>query len=152
VAVAAVKFADLSNHRASDYAFDIERFTQFEGKTGPYLLYAAVRMKGILRKAAERGFQPGPVADPGDAERALVLKMLAAPDALERAAGESLPHVLCEYAFDLAGAFSAFYQGASILHEPDAQKRAAWLGLTAQSLNTLTQVLGLLGIATVERM
>jgi arginyl-tRNA synthetase len=152
VAMAAVKFADLSNHRASDYAFDLERFTQFEGKTGPYLLYAAVRMKSILRKAAERGFEPGALADPGDAERALVLKLLAAPDALERAAAESLPHVMCEYAYELAGAFSSFYQGSSILHEADAARRGAWLGLTAATLGRLSQVLGLLGIATVERM
>lgn len=152
VAIAAVKFADLGNHRASDYAFDLERFTQFEGKTGPYLLYAVVRMKGILRKAAERGFQPGTLADPGDAERPLVLKLLAAPEALERAAAESLPHVLAEYAYELAGAFSGFYQGSSILHEEDSDRRGAWLALTRACLDTLTRMLDLLGIATVERM
>ena len=152
VGYAAVKFADLSNHRASDYAFDLEKFTQFEGKTGPYLLYAAVRMKSIQRKAAERGFSAGLLAEPGDFERPLYLKLLALPDALERAASDSLPHVLCEYAFELAGAYSTFYQNCSILHEEDPAKRGSWLALTGHSLAVLERVLGLLGIAAPESM
>jgi len=152
VATAAVKFADLSNHRASDYAFDLEKFTQFEGKTGPYLLYACVRMKSVLRKAAERGFKSGPLGALTGAERPLALKLLALPEALERAAADSLPHVLCEYAYELAGVFSTFYQASSILHEEDAARRSAWLGLTERTLATLEMVLGLLGLSAPERM
>jgi arginyl-tRNA synthetase len=152
VASAAVKFADLSNHRASDYAFDLEKFTQFEGKTGPYLLYACVRMKSVLRKAAERGFRSGPLGPLTGAERPLVLKLLALPEALERAAADSLPHVLCEYAYELAGAFSTFYQASSILHEEDPGRRSAWLGLTERTLAALERVLGLLGLSAPERM
>jgi arginyl-tRNA synthetase len=152
VAAAAVKFADLSNHRVSDYAFDLEKFTQFEGKTGPYLLYACVRMKSVLRKAAERGFQAGPLGALSGAERPLVLKLLAAPEALERAAADSLPHVLCEYAYELAGLFSTFYQASSILHEEDASRRSAWLGLTERTLAALEGVLGLLGMSAPDRM
>jgi arginyl-tRNA synthetase len=152
VAVAALKFADLSNHRASDYAFDIEKFTQFEGKTGPYLLYACVRMKSILRKAEERGFKPGPVQDPGPAEQALWLALLGIPEALQRAAAESLPHVLCECAFDLSQRFSGFYQACPILPEADAAKRDSWLTLTQATLRALEALLDLLGIKTPERM
>jgi arginyl-tRNA synthetase len=152
VAVAALKFADLSNHRSSDYAFDIEKFTQFEGKTGPYLLYAAVRMKSILRKAEERGFQAGALADPGDFERPLLLGLLGLPEALLRAEAESAPHVICEAAYDLASRFSGFYQACSILHEEDAARRAGWLGLTKASLDALETLLGLLGIETPGRM
>jgi arginyl-tRNA synthetase len=152
VAVAALRFADLSNHRASDYVFDLEKFTQFEGKTGPYLLYAAVRMKSILRKAAERGFVPGPLAPPTDLERPLLLALLALPEALLRAEAESLPHVLCEAAYDLAGRFSSFYNGCNILQEPDALRRGAWLGLTRACLEALETLLQLLGIETPERM
>jgi arginyl-tRNA synthetase len=152
VAAAAVKFADLSNHRASDYAFDLEKFTQFEGKTGPYLLYACVRMKSVLRKAAERGFQAGPLGPLTDAERPLLLKLLAAPEALERAAADSLPHVLCEYAYELAGLFSTFYQASNILKEEDSERRSAWIAMTERTLAGLESVLGLLGMNAPERM
>jgi arginyl-tRNA synthetase len=152
VAVAALKFADLSNHRTSDYAFDIEKFTQFEGKTGPYLLYAAVRMKSILRKAEERGFKPGPVDALSDAERGVWLALLGVPEALERAAAESLPHVLCEAAYDLAARFSSFYAASNIVNEEDAAKRGAWLSLTKSTLDALEALLDLLGISTPQRM
>lgn len=152
VAIAALKFADLSNHRASDYAFDIEKFTQFEGKTGPYLLYACVRMRSILRKAEERGFRPGPVQDPGPDELGLWLALMGVPEALERAAAESLPHVICECAFELSQRFSAFYQASNILREEDAAKRGSWLSLTRNSLNALEALLDLLGISTPGRM
>jgi len=152
VAMAAVKFADLCNPRAGDYVFDLDKFMLFEGKTGPYLLYAAVRMKSILRKAGERGFAPGELAEPGDKERPLILKLLAFPETLQRAAADSAPHVLCDWAYDLAGAFSAFYQGASILHEEDPGRRGAWLALTRTTLTALETVLALLGLETPEMM
>jgi arginyl-tRNA synthetase len=152
VGYAAVKYADLSNHRSSDYAFDIEKFTQFEGKTGPYLLYAAVRMKSILRKAAERSQAAGPLLPPGDAERPLTLKLLAMPEALVRASDESLPHVLCEYAYELSGAFSTFYAGCNIINEADEAKRGSWLSLTSKTFETLEKILGILGMETPEKM
>ena len=152
VGYAAVKYADLSNHRSSDYAFDIEKFTQFEGKTGPYLLYAAVRMKSILRKAAERSQKLGALLPPGDAERPLFLKLSAMPEALLRAADENLPHVLCEYAYELSGAFSTFYAGCNIINEPDEARRGSWLRLTQVSLDTLDEVLNILGMETPEQM
>jgi arginyl-tRNA synthetase len=152
VAYAAVKYADLSNHRSSDYAFDIEKFTRFEGKTGPYLLYASVRMKSILRKAAERGQKAGALLPPTDAERPLFLKLAVMPEALLKAAEESLPHLLCEYAFELSGAFSTFYSSCNIINEADGGKRGSWLRLTEITLQALETVLGILGMETPEQM
>jgi arginyl-tRNA synthetase len=152
VAMAAVKFADLCNPRVSDYVFDLEKFMLFEGKTGPYLLYAAVRMKSILRKAAERGFEPGILPEPAAAERPLMLKLLSFPEALERAAAESAPHLLCDWAYDLAGLFSGFYQSSNILREEDPDRRGAWLALTTTSLKALESVLGLLGLEIPDKM
>ena len=80
--MAAIKFADLSNVRTTNYIFDLDRFISFEGKTGPYLLYAAVRMKSLARRAAEEGVKPGPIAVELDAERALVLALDAFDEAL----------------------------------------------------------------------
>jgi arginyl-tRNA synthetase len=152
VAMAAVKFADLCNPRTGDYVFDLEKFMLFEGKTGPYLLYAAVRMKSILRKAAERGFAPGALPEPGGAERPLTLKLLALPETLERAVTESAPNVLCDWAYDLAGLFSTFYQSSNILREEDPLRRSAWLALTKTTLRALETVLGLLGLEIPEQM
>jgi arginyl-tRNA synthetase len=109
-------------------------------------------MKAILRKTAERGFCPGEMLIPSDLERPLVLKLLAFPEALERAAADSLPHVLCEYAFELAGAFSSFYQGCNIINDSDAAKRSSWLALTRHCLATLEKTLELLGMETPGRM
>ena len=152
MALAAVKFADLCNPRIGDYVFDLEKFTLFEGRTGPYLLYAAVRMKSILRKAAERGFEAGELPEPSAAERPLLLKLLALPETLERAAADSAPNLLCDWAYDLAGLFSVFYQTSHILREEDPGRRRAWLALTRTTLRGLELVLGLLGMEVPERM
>ena len=153
VGLAAVKFADLSNHRQSDYTFDLERFSQFEGKTGPYHLYAAVRMKAILRKAAERKLAPGALqAAAGEADRRLMLVLSALPEAYALAAEHSTPHSLCEYAYEVAQAFSSFYQNCNILREEDPARQGAWLGLTQLTLRVLEDVLSVLGLETPERM
>jgi arginyl-tRNA synthetase len=153
VGLAAVKFADLSNHRQSDYVFDLERFSQFEGKTGPYHLYAAVRMKAILRKAAERGLKPGTLSAPaGSADRQLLLVLSALPEAFAYAAETSTPHSLCEAAYGLAQTFSTFYQNCNILREEDPARQGAWLALTELSLRALEDLLSVLGLETPERM
>ncbi|MES2201596.1 MAG: arginine--tRNA ligase [candidate division FCPU426 bacterium] len=152
VGMAAVKYSDLCNPRSSDYVFDIEKFTQFEGRTGPYLLYAAVRMKSILRKALERGFGAGALLQPSDFERPLFLKIAALPDALERAGRDSMPNLVCDYAFELAGAFSTFYQNCNILREEDPARRGSWLALTGLTLQALECSLGVLGLETPESM
>ena len=152
VGIATIKFADLSNHRTTDYIFDLERFSKFEGKTGPYLQYAAVRIQSILRKAKEQGFAAGSPAIHAPQERSLILQLLSAGDAMIAAEQKRAPNILCDYAFGLAQAFSGFYAGHHILSESDGELRAARLGLCALTLAVLTSILGLLGIEVPERM
>jgi arginyl-tRNA synthetase len=152
VAVAAIKFADLSNVRTTNYIFDLDRFISFEGKTGPYLLYACVRMKSLARRAADEGVKPGAIKVELDAERALVLSLDDFPDALRGAYEKRLPHILCDHAYQLAQAFSGFYAAAPILVESDPVKKASRFALTLATLNQLRTALGLIGIDTPERM
>ena len=152
IALATIKFADLSNHRTTDYIFDLERFSKFEGKTGPYLQYAAVRIKSILRRAREEGHASGTPAIHSPEERTLVLQLLSQGDAMLAAEQKRAPNILCDYAFTLAQNFSRFYSAHHILSESDAGLRASRLGLCARVLEVMTATLGLLGIAVPERM
>jgi arginyl-tRNA synthetase len=152
IGIAAIKFADLSNHRASDYVFDLERFTRFEGKTGPYLQYAAVRIQSILRKADEEGFALGAPVIRSPEERKLVLQLLALPEVMTTAEAKRAPNFLCDFAFTVAQEFSRFYSEHHILSEEDVALRAARLGLCELALRTLVKTLDLLGIAVPARM
>lgn len=152
VGIATIKFADLSHVRTTDYIFDLERFSTFEGKTGPYLQYAAVRIQSMLRRAKEQGFVPGAPAAHSPEERRLILQLLSLGDALAAAEDKRAPNMLCEYAFELAQNFSRFYSAHHVLSESDADLRAARLGLCALVLAVLTRVLDLLGIEVPERM
>lgn len=153
VGVAALKFADLSNPRTSDYIFDLDRFMAFEGKTGPYLLYASVRARSILRKAAEAGAgAPGAIAIGAPEERALVLMLLQYGDALKDAFDRRLPHFLCDHAFRLAQSFSSFYAACRIVDEADPRVRTARLGLVAAFARQLDAILDILGMPAPERM
>ena len=152
VGIAALKFADLSNWRLTDYIFDLDRFTKFEGKTGPYLQYAAVRIRSILKKADEQGFATAAPVVRSAEERALVLKILALPEVMEAAEDKRAPNFLCEYVFELAQEFSRFYAEHHILSEADTALRGARLGLCALTLAVLTKSLDLLGIEVPTRM
>ncbi|MEE2921462.1 MAG: arginine--tRNA ligase [Pseudomonadota bacterium] len=152
VALAALRFSDLHNTRTSNYVFDLDRFTSFEGKTGPYLLYAAVRIKSVLRKAEEAGFKPGEIRVGHDAERALVLQLDAFAATLLQAREKRMPHILCEHVYNLAQGFSAFYAALPIASEEDAGLRASRLALSAAVLKQLETGLDLLGIRVPERM
>jgi len=151
VAIAAIKFADLSNFRGTSYVFDLDRFMSFEGKTGPYLLYQAVRIKSILRKAEEQDMTAGPIAVEHEAERALALALDAFDGALRAAYDKKAPHFLAEHAYALAQAFSGFYSNCPILPSEGAV-RASRLALAAATLKQLTLTLELLGIEAPERM
>lgn len=151
VAIAAIKFADLSNFRGTSYVFDLDRFMSFEGKTGPYLLYQAVRIKSILRKADEQGVKSGAIAIEQDAERALALALDAFDGALRAAYDKKAPHFLAEHAYNLAQAFSGFFANCPILQSEGAV-RASRLALAAAALKQLTLTLDLLGIEVPERM
>jgi arginyl-tRNA synthetase len=152
VAVAAIKFSDLANVRTTSYVFDLDRFISFEGKTGPYLLYAAVRIKSLARRANGEGVKPGPIAIELPAERALVLTLDGFNEALRAAYDKRMPHHLCDHAYALATAFSAFYAAAPILVETDSVKRASRFALALATLRQLELALGLIGIAAPERM
>ena len=152
IGVAAIKFADLSNFRGTSYVFDIDRFVSFEGKTGPYLLYQAVRIKSILRKAEEAGLKPGAIAIGHASERTLTLALDAFDAALASAYDKRAPHFLAEHAFNLAQGFSGFYTNCPILPEPDDAIKASRLALAQATLKQLTLTLDLLGLQAPERM
>jgi arginyl-tRNA synthetase len=152
VGIATLKFADLSNHRQTDYIFDLSRFSKFEGKTGPYLQYAAVRIQSILRRATEQGFGTADPVIRSPEERKLALQLLALPDVMAAAEARRAPNLICDYVFNLAQEFSRFYSEHHILSETDADLRAARLGLCALTLETLRKGLDLLGIEIPPRM
>ncbi|MFL5239080.1 MAG: arginine--tRNA ligase [Rhizomicrobium sp.] len=153
VGLAALNFADLSNHRVSDYIFDLARFTRFEGKTGPYLQYAAVRMQSILNRAREAAFEPAfQVVLHTPEERTVILQLLALPNAMSGAEQNRAPNILCDYVFTLAQIFSRFYTEHHIMSEKDVGLRSTRLALVALTLAVVSKVLNLLGIEIPARM
>ncbi|MFI4975286.1 MAG: arginine--tRNA ligase [Caulobacterales bacterium] len=152
VAVATLKFADLQNYRGTSYVFDLDRFSSFEGKTGPYLLYQAVRVKSLLRKALEDGAVAGEIVVAAPAERDLVLGLDAFDHAVAEAYDKRAPHFIAEHAYRLARAFSRFYDACPILTAPSEASRASRLALAQTALKQLEIALDLLGIEAPERM
>jgi arginyl-tRNA synthetase len=149
VAIAAIKFADLQNNRIADYVFDLDRMTSFEGKTGPYLLYQAVRIKSLLEKA---GYEASLDVVVTDSDRPLYLMLTELPEIIENAARNYTPHVICDHAFKLAQAFSSFYGNTHILSEEDVKQKQSWLNLSAVVLAQLEVMLDLVGIQVPKRM
>ena len=153
VGLAALKFGDLQNHRASDYVFDLDRFTSFDGKTGPYLLYGAVRMQSIFREAETAGLEADEIIAPTrEAERNLMLELLRLPEVVGRAIEHRAPNHIAEYAYELVATFNRFYEACHILSEGDAARQTSWLGLVALTRRQLGAVLDMLGIDIPERM
>jgi arginyl-tRNA synthetase len=152
VAVAALKFADLQNFRGTSYVFDLDRFTSFEGKTGPYLLYQAVRIKSLLRRAQDEAAEAGHVLVSEPAERDLCLALDAFDQALTDAYDKRAPNFLAEHAYRLAQSFSKFYSTCPVLGAGDDALRASRLTLAEITLRQLEAALSLLGLETPERM
>lgn len=156
VGVAALKYADLSNDRVKDYTFNYDRMLAFEGNTGPYLLYALVRTRSIFRKAAERGidarFAGAPITLGAPQEKTLALTLLRYNAAVHNVVEALEPHRLCQYLYDLAGAFSSFFDACPVLTAPDAASRASRLRLCDLTARVLKDGLETLGIPTVEKM
>ncbi len=152
VAMAAVKFADLQNNRISDYVFDLDRMTSFEGKTGPYLLYQAVRIQSLLKKAGVEGEIAAQKLTLQDADQALALLLCEFPDHFDNALKNYTPHVICDYAYKLAQGFSSFYGNCHILSEDDEAIKMSRLLLCQQTHKQLVLILGLLGIFVPDRM
>jgi arginyl-tRNA synthetase len=154
VGMGAVKYADLSVALDSEYVFDFDRMVPFKGNTGPYLQYATARIRSIFRKGAvDPAETPGPIIIGEAAERALALRLLGFGAAVELAGQTAEPHRLCAYIFDLASAFTTFYETCPVLKAGVEQGvRASRLALCALTLDTLVQGLDLLGVTAPERM
>ncbi len=151
VGMAALKFADLSNPRTTNYIFDLDKFLSFEGKTGPYLLYAAVRIKSVLEKAGGAPAQAA-IKIVDQAERDLVLVLAAFSEAMAAAYKRRMPHLLCDHAYALAQAFSKFYANCRIKDEADEAVRNSRLVLAETTGKQLRLVLDMLAIEVPERM
>ena len=157
VGLAALKYGDLSNQASKDYIFDIDRFTSFEGDTGPYILYTIVRIKSILAKYQENGgnletVRPNIKAPVSDSEKQLMLALAKYNASIEAAYEETAPYKICAYIYDLANAFNHFYHETKIIGEEDEAKKAGWIALLMLTRDVLETAIDLLGFSAPERM
>ena len=155
VGLAAIKYGDLSNQASKDYVFDVDRFTSFEGNTGPYILYTIVRIKSILGKYQQDG---GIIEDlklqeaTNESEKALMLEIAKFNEMINTVYAEIAPHKICAYIYDVANAFNKFYHETKILAEEDAQKKAGYIALLKLTKDVLETCIDLLGFEAPERM
>ena len=150
IAIGAVKYADLSKNRLTDYVFDWDLMLSFDGNTAPYLQYAYSRIRSIFRKA---NLECGPIVLTEEAENALATKLTAFPETVRQVADKAMPHLMCSYLFELAGTFMRFYEACPILKEGIAPKVAqSRLSLCDLTARVLKQGLDLLGINVMEQM
>ena len=154
VALAAVNYGDLSNQASKDYCFDIERFTSFEGNTGPYILYTIVRIKSILKKyTAKNSLPDAPILGAHSAsEKNLMLVLSRFNAMMENAYEEKAPHKICAYIYELANAFNGFYHETKILSEEDLKVQASYIGLLVLTKNILETCIDVLGFSAPDRM
>ena len=154
VAIGAVKYADLSKNRTTDYVFDWDNMLSFEGNTAPYMQYAYTRIRSIFNKADIEPsiLSTAPLMIVDEKERALAIKLLQFEEAVQTVGKEGTPHVLCAYLYELAGVFSSFYEHCPILNAEDEAVKLSRLKLALLTEKTLKQGLDLLGIKTVEKM
>ena len=155
VGLAAIKYGDLSNQASKDYVFDVDRFTSFEGNTGPYILYTIVRIKSILGKYQQDG---GIIENlklqeaTNESEKALMLEIAKFNEMINNVYAEIAPHKICAYIYDVANAFNKFYHETKILAEEDAQKKAGYIALLKLTKDVLETCIDLLGFEAPERM
>ena len=152
VGIGAVKYADLANDRLKDYVFDFDRMLAMDGNTAPYLQYAHARIRSIFRRGEEAAPDPGGVAVTEPAERSLALSLLSLDEAVQATAGLLQPHRLCTYLFELAGAFTDFYERCPVLRADTAEQRRSRLVLCDLTARVLKGGLGVLGIEAPDRM
>ncbi|MDO4529249.1 MAG: arginine--tRNA ligase, partial [Lachnospiraceae bacterium] len=151
IGLAALKYGDLSNQATKDYIFDMERFTSFEGNTGPYILYTIVRIKSILSKYGKT--PSGKVEFTGEkTEKDLMMKLTMFSQMIDAAYEECAPHKICSYIYDLANAFNSFYHEVRILTQEDEAKKDSYLSLLLLTQRVLEQCIELLGFSAPERM
>ncbi|MBX8562551.1 arginine--tRNA ligase [Pseudomonas cichorii] len=153
VGISAVKYADLSKHRTSDYSFNFDQMLSFEGNTAPYLLYAYTRVSGVFRKLGTPfDASQGQIVLQAPQEQELAARLAQFAETLNNVAEKGTPHVLCAYLYDLAGLFSSFYENCPILGADNPEQQQSRLRLAALTGRTLKQGLDLLGLETLERM
>jgi len=154
VGIGSVKYADLSKNRTTDYVFDWDNMLSFEGNTAPYMQYAYTRIRSIFNRSqiALSEVEQAQLSITDEKERALAIKLLQFEEAVQVVGKDGTPHVLCAYLYELAGAFSSFYEHCPILNNDDQQVKLSRLKLALLTERTLKQGLDLLGIKTVEKM
>lgn len=155
VALAALKYGDLSNQASKDYIFDIEKFTSFEGDTGPYILYTIVRIKSILNKYVAQGghLEQAKIAEAtAEHEKELEMTLAKFSTVITDASNENAPHKICAYIYDLANAFNSFYHGTKILAQEDKEQQKSWISLLILTKKVLEACIDLLGFSAPERM
>ena len=155
VGLAALKYGDLSNQASKDYVFDIDRFVSFEGNTGPYILYTIVRIKSILNKVKQDGFDVDNAKLSGcysNAEKTLMLDLTKFSAVMQSAYEEVAPHKICAYIYDLANDFNKFYHETKIASEEDATKKSNWIALLTLTRNVLETCIDVLGFSAPEKM
>jgi len=153
VGIGAVKYADLSKHRTSDYSFNFDLMLNFEGNTAPYLLYAYTRVAGVFRKLGKDFSEvEGQIVLQAAQEQDLAARLAQFAEILNNVAEKGTPHVLCSYLYDVAGLFSSFYENCPILAAETPEQQQSRLRLAALTGRTLKQGLELLGLETLERM
>ncbi len=155
IALAALKYGDLSNQASKDYVFDLDRFTSFEGDTGPYILYTIVRIKSILNKYKEQGGNPD-TAELMDAvsvsEKDLMMQLAGFKSTMESAGAELAPHKICAYIYDLANAFNRFYHETRILAEEDEKRKEGLIALLVLTKEIMETCIDVLGFSAPDRM
>jgi len=155
VALSAIKYGDLSNQASKDYIFDVDKFTSFEGDTGPYILYTIVRIKSILNKIKEQGGsgERGLLKEAqSGAEKALMLNLAGFNGMMETAYKETAPHKVCAYIYELANAFNRFYHETKIVAQEDEEIKSGWVALLLLTRDILETCIDLLGFTAPERM
>ena len=155
VGMSAIKYGDLSNQASKDYVFDVDRFTSFEGNTGPYILYTIVRIKSILHKYEEMGKHLEDLSVSGarsDSEKALMLEIAKCNAVMETAYEETAPHKICAYIYDLANAFNRFYHETKILAEEDEKVQESYIAVLILTKRVLEACIDILGFEAPERM
>ncbi|MDE5587640.1 MAG: arginine--tRNA ligase [Acetatifactor sp.] len=155
VAISALLYGDLSNQASKDYIFDLDRFTSFEGDTGPYILYTIVRIKSILTKYKEQGGSTEGIvlqAAANEAEKELMMALVQFNTMMQSAAEEAAPHKVCAYIYNLANAFNHFYHETKILGETDGKKREGLIALLLLTRDVLETCIDVLGFSAPEKM
>ena len=155
VALSAIKYGDLSNQATKDYIFDVDRFTSFEGNTGPYILYTIVRIKSILNRYVQEGgdlLEGTLLAPVNESEKNLMLMLTRFGATVENAFEEKAPHKICAYIYEVSNAFNSFYHETKILSEEDKEQKQSFIRLLELTKNMLETSIDMLGFSAPERM